>query len=65
MLISTLVDYERYKAWPQVWQYMLISTLVDAQNGENQRKRVWQYMLISTLVDAAVVVAVQSSDSIC
>ena len=35
-----------------VWQYMLISTLVDKpqKGGENN---VWQYMLISTLVDGA------------
>ena len=33
-----------------VWQYMLISTLVDVRRNV-VNKRVWQYMLISTLVD--------------
>ena len=34
----------------QVWQYMLISTLVDDRVPE-LFNLVWQYMLISTLVD--------------
>ena len=47
-----------------VWQYMLISTLVDGTKFEGYLN-VWQYMLISTLVDEPPLLFLMLSDSIC
>ena len=47
-----------------VWQYMLISTLVDL-SIDGGRGFVWQYMLISTLVDTIHPPGLPESDSIC
>ena len=47
-----------------VWQYMLISTLVD-HSAAHILQAVWQYMLISTLVDEILYFLNEESDSIC